>query len=48
MFSVFFKEKRSYFYEAFSQLKEGRFMLDIRKNSFTVRAVRHWNRLSEM
>jgi len=24
---------------------EGRFRLDIRKKSFTVRAVRHWNRL---
>ncbi|KFM06248.1 hypothetical protein AS28_04920, partial [Pygoscelis adeliae] len=27
------------------KLKEGRFRLDIRKKSFTMRAVRHWNRL---
>ena len=27
------------------KLKEGRFRLDIRKNSSTVRVVRHWNRL---
>ena len=26
------------------KLKEGRFRLDIRKKSFTVRVVRHWNR----
>ena len=26
-------------------LKEDRFRLDIRKKSFTVRMVRHWNRL---
>ena len=25
--------------------KEGKFRLDIRKISFTVRVVRHWNRL---
>ena len=27
------------------QLEEGRFRLDIKKKSFTVRVVRHWNRL---
>ena len=27
------------------KLKKGRFMLVIRKKSFTVRVVRHWNRL---
>ena len=27
------------------KLKEGRFRLDIRKKSLTVRVVRHWNRL---
>ena len=27
------------------KLKKGRFRLDIRKNSSTVRVVRHWNRL---
>ena len=27
------------------KLKEGRFKLDIRKKSFTVRVLRHWNRL---
>ncbi|KFW71033.1 hypothetical protein AS28_02313, partial [Pygoscelis adeliae] len=27
------------------KLKEGRFRLDIRTKLFTVRAVRHWNRL---
>ena len=28
------------------KLEEGRLRLDIRKNIFTVRVVRHWNRLS--
>ncbi|KAK4807041.1 hypothetical protein QYF61_018382 [Mycteria americana] len=27
------------------KLKEGRFRLDIRKNIFTVRVVKHWNRM---
>ena len=27
------------------KLQEGRFRLDVRKKSFTVRVVRHWHRL---
>ena len=27
------------------QLKEGRFRLDIRKTSFMMRVVKHWNRM---
>jgi len=29
------------------KVKEGRFRLDIRKKFFTMRLVRHWNRLSQ-
>ncbi|KFP97856.1 hypothetical protein N329_04675, partial [Haliaeetus albicilla] len=28
------------------KLKEGKFRLDVRKNFFTVRVVKHWNRLA--
>ncbi|KFR05749.1 hypothetical protein N306_10015, partial [Opisthocomus hoazin] len=27
------------------KLRKGRFRLDIRKKSFTIRVVKHWNRL---